>query len=131
MATGAALQWYAATTGETALATNAAVSTGTSYYVSQTLNSCESARTAVSVTINTITFPILPLKYTNSADFSPGATSSNSSAITYSSSNTAVATIVNNKIHIVARGTSNITASSSGTAPVTQQLIVQCSCVLN
>ena len=135
VANGTALKWYATQTGGTALSTGVSLANGATYYVSQTLNNCESARTAVSVIIETptqtINFPILPLKYTNSTDFSPGATSSNSSAITYSSSNTAVATIVNNKIHIVAKGTSNITASSSGAAPVTQQLIVQCSCVQN
>jgi hypothetical protein len=95
--------------------------------VSQTLT--------VSGLAHTITF-VLPLKYTNSADFDPGAVSSIGSPITYSSSNTAVATIVNNKIHIVAKGTSNITASAVGNSnngPATnvQQLIVQCSCVQN
>jgi hypothetical protein len=137
VANGTSLKWYAVQTGGTALSTGVSLANGATYYVSQTLNNCESARTAVSIIIETptqtINFPILPLKYTNSTDFSPGATSSNTSAIiTYSSSNTAVATITNdNKIHIVARGTSNITASSSGAAPVTQQLIVQCSCVQN
>jgi hypothetical protein len=89
----------------------------------------------VSGLAHTITF-VLPLKYTNSADFDPGAVSSIGSPITYSSSNTAVATIVNNKIHIVAKGTSNITASAAGNgtydaATNVQQLIVQCSCVQN
>jgi len=89
----------------------------------------------VSGLAHTITF-VLPLKYTNSADFDPAAVSSIGSPITYSSSNTAVATIVNNKIHIVAKGTSNITASAAanGTydaATNVQQLIVQCSCVQN
>jgi hypothetical protein len=84
---------------------------------------------------HTISFS-LPLKYTNSADFDPGAVSSIGSPITYSSSNPLVATIVNNKIHIVAKGTSNITASAVGNGtydPTTniQQLIVQCSCVQN
>jgi hypothetical protein len=87
----------------------------------------------VSGLTHTITFA-LPLKYTNSADFDPGAVSSIGSPINYSSSNPAVATIVNNKIHIVAKGTSNITASavgngSYGAATNVQQLIVQCSCV--
>lgn len=87
----------------------------------------------VSGLTHTITFA-LPLKYTNSADFDPGAVSSIGSPITYSSSNTAVATIVNNKIHIIAKGTSNITASAVGNgsyaaATNVQQLIVQCSCV--
>jgi hypothetical protein len=93
--------------------------------VSQTL-------TVVGLT-HTINF-LLPLKYTNSADFDPYAISSIGSPILYSSSNPAVATIVNNKIHIVAKGTSNITASAVGNGSYdavsnVQQLIVQCSCV--
>lgn len=87
----------------------------------------------VSGLIHTINF-LLPLKYTNSADFDPVAISSMGSPMVYSSSNTAVATIVNNKIHIVGKGTSNITASAVGNgsyaaASNVQQLIVQCSCV--
>jgi hypothetical protein len=86
----------------------------------------------VSGLTQTIMFTTLPLKYTNSPDFDPAAVSSDGSAITYTSSNQVVATIVNNKIHIVAKGTSNITASSNnGAAPITQQLIVQCSCMQN
>ena len=93
--------------------------------VTQTLN--------VANGIHTIVF-VLPLKYTNSVDFDPEAISSIGSPIVYSSSNTAVATIVNNKIHIVAKGSSNITASAVGNgsydaATNVQQLIVQCSCV--
>jgi hypothetical protein len=137
VATGTALKWYAASSGGSALATSTVLATGT-YYVSQTLNSCESARTALAVTVaaqltHTIAFE-LPLKYTNSPDFDPGAVSSIGSPITYTSSNPAVATIVNKKIHIVAKGTSNITASAAGNgtydaATNVQQLIVQCSCV--
>ena len=52
VATGSNLQWYTTSTGGTALASNMALSTG-NYYVSQTLNSCESLRTLVSVTVNT------------------------------------------------------------------------------
>ncbi|MFB9098314.1 LamG-like jellyroll fold domain-containing protein, partial [Flavobacterium jumunjinense] len=57
VATGSGLQWYAASTGGTALASTTALATGT-YYVSQTLNSCESAtRTSVSVTLNVTPAP--------------------------------------------------------------------------
>ncbi|MCF6130751.1 T9SS type A sorting domain-containing protein [Flavobacterium wongokense] len=56
VATGTALQWYAAATGGTALASTTALTT-TTYYVSQTVNSVESSRTAVSVTINTTSAP--------------------------------------------------------------------------
>lgn len=55
--TGTAVQWYAAETGGTALATDAAVTTGT-YYASQTVDGCESARTAVSITVNPV--PAIP-----------------------------------------------------------------------
>ena len=56
VASGTSLQWYTAATGGTALASTTALSTGT-YYVSQTLNSCEGTRTSVSVTINTTAAP--------------------------------------------------------------------------
>lgn len=51
-ATGTDLKWYANATGGSALFTTNLLATGT-YYVSQTLNSCESSRTAVMVTITT------------------------------------------------------------------------------
>ncbi|NHN28202.1 hypothetical protein FIA58_021235, partial [Flavobacterium jejuense] len=57
VATGSGLKWYAASTGGTALVSTTNLATGT-YYVSQTLNSCESAtRTAVSVTLNVTPAP--------------------------------------------------------------------------
>ncbi|KGO84575.1 hypothetical protein Q765_20840, partial [Flavobacterium rivuli WB 3.3-2 = DSM 21788] len=55
--TGTGLQWYANATGGTALASTATLATGT-YYVSQTLNNCESTRTAVAVIINTTPAPV-------------------------------------------------------------------------
>ncbi|MGN6292980.1 MAG: DUF2341 domain-containing protein [Chitinophagaceae bacterium] len=65
------------------------------------------------------------------ADFDPGATSDNpSNPITYTSSNTAVATIVSGKIHILKAGITTITASQAGHAnynpatDVTQTLTV-------
>jgi sugar lactone lactonase YvrE len=65
------------------------------------------------------------------ADFSPNATSTDTLiAIVYSSSNPAVATIVNNRVHIVGAGTTTITANQPGNvnytaAPaVSQQLVV-------
>ncbi len=64
----------------------------------------------------TITFNTLPDKSTGDADFSPGATASSGLAISYSSDNTDVATIVAGMIHIVGDGTANITASQPGNA---------------
>ncbi|MFN8438443.1 MAG: glycoside hydrolase family 30 beta sandwich domain-containing protein [Cytophagales bacterium] len=56
-ATGTSLKWYTAATGGTASTTAPVPSTGTSgtttYYVSQTVNSCESNRTPIAVTVNT------------------------------------------------------------------------------
>jgi hypothetical protein len=61
-----------------------------------------------------ITFNTLPAKIVGDADFSPGATSSSGLSVTYSSSNTAVATIVSGNIHIIGAGSSDITASQAG-----------------
>ncbi|SDH37608.1 Ig-like domain-containing protein [Winogradskyella thalassocola] len=52
-ATGTNLSWYATETSETVLESTLAVATG-SYYVSQSTNGCESARTEVSITVNDI-----------------------------------------------------------------------------
>ena len=52
-ATGTGIQWYAAATGGTALATTTALVNGTTYYASQTVSTCEStARLAVTVSLN-------------------------------------------------------------------------------
>ncbi|MBC7948075.1 MAG: MBG-2 domain-containing protein [Chitinophagaceae bacterium] len=65
----------------------------------------------------TITFNALPAKTYGNADFAAGATSTNATIpISYSSSNTSVATIIGNNIHIVGAGTSTITASQPGNA---------------
>lgn len=53
---GAAYSWYADATGGTALVSTDALTSGT-YYVSQTINGCESTRTAVTVTISTTVAP--------------------------------------------------------------------------
>ena len=56
-ATGTAIKWYTSASGGTALPTTTILTTGT-YYVSQTVNGCESARTAVNVTVTPNTTPI-------------------------------------------------------------------------
>jgi hypothetical protein len=66
-ATGTNLKWYAAATGGTQLATTDALAT-TNYFVSQTLNACESARTQVAVTVNVTPAPTATaLTFCNSA----------------------------------------------------------------
>jgi hypothetical protein len=62
----------------------------------------------------TITFSALPGKTYGDADFSPAATASSGLTVTYSSSNTDVAVIVNNQVRIVGSGTSTITAYQEG-----------------
>jgi hypothetical protein len=57
VATGTNLKWYDMATEGTALATSTALVTGTTYYVSQTDNGCESARTSVAVTVITTLAP--------------------------------------------------------------------------
>lgn len=53
VATGQNIKWYTASSGGTALASNATISNGTSYYASQTLNGVESVdRFAVTATID-------------------------------------------------------------------------------
>jgi hypothetical protein len=53
VASGTAIQWYNAASGGTALANSTALTSST-YYASQTVNGCESSRTSVVVTINSI-----------------------------------------------------------------------------
>jgi hypothetical protein len=62
----------------------------------------------------TITFPTIVAKVLGAADFSGGATSTSGLAITYTSSNTAVASIVNGNIHLVGAGVTTITADQPG-----------------
>ncbi len=65
------------------------------------------------------------------ADFDAGATINSSLAITYTSSNPSVATIVNGKIHITGAGTTTITASQNGNPPYTAATPVSRELVVN
>jgi hypothetical protein len=62
----------------------------------------------------TITFDALPVMIYGDADFALTATASSGLTISYTSSNTAVATIFFGQLHIVGAGTSDITASQKG-----------------
>ncbi|AYL96471.1 MBG domain-containing protein [Mucilaginibacter celer] len=64
----------------------------------------------------TITFAQPTARYVGDADFDPGATSSSGLPVSYTSNNTAIATIVNNKVHIVAQGSVSIGAAQAGDA---------------
>ncbi|MDB5004123.1 MAG: hypothetical protein JWQ34_2348 [Mucilaginibacter sp.] len=87
-------------------------------------NTGGSSETVINLEVNApslLTFnPITP-KTICDADFNPGATSIQ--PITYTSSNSSVATIVANKIHITGAGTSTITAGNGGT-PIAHVLTV-------
>lgn len=61
-----------------------------------------------------ITFNDLPIKIFGDADYDPNCISSSGLAVTLSSSNTSVATIVNGKIHMVGTGTTVISATQNG-----------------
>lgn len=63
---------------------------------------------------HTITFPIIPLKTIGDEDFDPGASANSGLPVTYASSDTGVAKIVGNLIHIEGVGKCNITASQEG-----------------
>jgi uncharacterized repeat protein (TIGR02543 family) len=81
--------------------------------------------------LQTITFNTLSNQALGAADYNPGATINTGLTITYTSSNPAVATIVNGNIHLVASGTTIITASQAGNgnyaaaSDVSQNLTVQ------
>ena len=83
---------------------------------------------ALPLTNQTITFNPIPPKTFGDADFDPGALTSSGLPVIYGSSDTTVATIVNNKVHIVAAGTATIVANQPGNgsfnpAPSQSQLI--------
>jgi uncharacterized repeat protein (TIGR03803 family) len=80
--------------------------------------------------VQTITFPAIPAKEFNNPPFTLNATSSSGLPVSYSSSNTAVATVLGNTVTIVGVGTSMFTATQSGNVdyndatPVAQTLTV-------
>jgi gliding motility-associated-like protein len=72
-----------------------------------------------------ITFTALPQKTVGDPDFSPGAIASSGLEVAYSSSNEAVATVIGNQIHVIASGTSVITASQAGNDSYNAAAVVQ------
>jgi hypothetical protein len=73
----------------------------------------------------TITFGAIPTKLTTDAAFNLAATTNASGPITYTSSNTAVATVAGNTVTIVGAGTSDITASNAGDVTYAQASVKQ------
>jgi hypothetical protein len=70
----------------------------------------------VSLSAQTISFPALTSMTIGAADVALGASASSGLAVTYTSSNPAVATVVAGTLHLVGPGTATITASQPGNA---------------
>ncbi|MEI8086876.1 MAG: MBG domain-containing protein, partial [Paludibacter sp.] len=122
--TGAVTYSYVGVNGTTYSASATRPTAAGSYTVTASVatdanyNAASSSATAFSIdkATQTITFNSLPTgKIVGNADFTPGATSATSgtNAITYSSSNTAVATIVSGNIHIIGVGNTTIYADQA------------------
>jgi hypothetical protein len=94
------------------------IAAGTAKDVAGNLAPASSASGTFAVSIaQTLTMAATATKTYGDADYDAGATSTNNGmAITYASDNTAVATIVSGKVHIVGAGTANITASQAADA---------------
>jgi hypothetical protein len=107
-----------ASTGGSSLQTSTTLTT-TTYYVTQTVNNCESARKPISVTIISCSSPTIS-SFNNSTktSFDTNYTivpplSNSSGVFTYTSSNLSVATISGTTVHIIGLGNTTITASQS------------------
>ena len=112
--------------------TPTALSAATTYTVT-TANNGGSSTATISVAVKnpqTITFGTLATKTYGDATFDLAATSTSGLAVSYSSDNTAVATVSGNTVTILGAGTANLTASQLGNttyaaaANVIQQLTV-------
>jgi gliding motility-associated-like protein len=57
--TGQNVKWYLSLTDTTSLPINTILQNNTNYYCSQTINGCESDRTLINVTVNSVTLPTL------------------------------------------------------------------------
>jgi Secretion system C-terminal sorting domain/Carbohydrate binding domain len=80
--------------------------------------------------VQRITFNPLPNKLPSDGDFALTASTSSGLGVTYTSSNSSVATVTNGQVHIVGEGITIITASQAGDGtfdaapPVSQSLVV-------
>ncbi|OAQ38844.1 hypothetical protein A5893_12425 [Pedobacter psychrophilus] len=99
-----------------AIALNVGSNTITTIVTAQNGTTKTYALTVTRKDSQTITFDALATKAYADADFDPAANSSSNLTVSYTSSNTAVATIVSGKIRIIGVGMSTITASQAGNA---------------
>ena len=87
---------------------------------SQAGDSNYNAATPVSQTLTvnksnqTITFPSISTKTFGDPSFNPGATASSNLPVTYTSSNTSIATVVGSLVNIIGAGSVTITANQAG-----------------
>ena len=72
--------------------------------------------TIVNLLDQTITFNTIEAKEVGDIDFDPGAITSSGLPISYSSSDTSIATIVSGKVHLVSEGSCTIFANQKGDA---------------
>lgn len=108
----------------------------TTITASQAGNSAWDAATPVSQSLvvnkrsQTIAFPVIPTKTVGNIPFALAATASSGLAVTYTSSNTNVATVIGKVVTIRGAGTANIVATQAGNAnwaeasPTTKALVV-------
>lgn len=86
--------------------------TATTYVViASNLQGADTTTFTIAINYPAFTFGALPTKIYGAANFAPGATSP--ATITYTSSNSAVATIISGQIHITGSGSSTITANNT------------------
>jgi hypothetical protein len=133
-ATGTNIKWYLESSGGSSLQTSTTL-TSVIYYVTQTVNNCESARKPISVTIISRSAPTIS-NFNNSIKtyFDTNytivpPTSNSSGAFTYTSSDINVATINDSTVTLVGPGTTTITAaqaadSTYSSASITADLTV-------
>jgi gliding motility-associated-like protein len=70
----------------------------------------------VAAAAQTVAFANVAAKVYGAADFTPAVSASSGLPLTYTSSNTNVATFVNGVVHIVGKGTATLTATQAGNA---------------
>ncbi|MDD2675728.1 MAG: hypothetical protein PHF81_12690 [Flavobacterium sp.] len=120
VATGTNIKWYLASSGGSSLQTSTNLTSAT-YYVTQTVNNCESARKPISITIISCSAPtISSFNNTTKTYFDTNYAivpplSNSSGVFTYTSSNLSVATISGTisgtTVNIIGPGSTIITAN--------------------
>lgn len=116
VATGTNIKWYLGSSGGTSLLSSTSLTSAT-YYVTQTVNNCESARKPISVAIISCSAPTISsfdnsTKTSFDTNYAIVPPLSNSSGVfTYTSSNLSVATISGTTVNIIGPGSTIITAN--------------------